>query len=106
MTFLIPSIHFFFGLPRALFCFGIHVNAILGNLPSAILWTWPYHVSWFCSIYFIIVSCSPICFLIVTFLIKWPLQLTINYLCYDWNYSWNMYITALLGWDPVQSSRH
>jgi hypothetical protein len=19
----------------------------LGNLPSAILWTWPYHASWF-----------------------------------------------------------
>jgi hypothetical protein len=26
----------------------------LGNLPSAILWTWPYCVSWFCSISFII----------------------------------------------------
>jgi hypothetical protein len=36
----------------------------LGNLPSAILWTWPYHVSWFCSISFIIVSSSPICCLI------------------------------------------
>jgi len=35
MAFLIPSIQFFFGLPRALFCFGIHCNAILGNLPSA-----------------------------------------------------------------------
>jgi len=69
MAFLIPSIQFFFGLPRALFCFGIHFNAILGNIPSAILWTWPYHVSWFCSIYFIIVSSSPICCLIVTFLI-------------------------------------
>ena len=42
MAFLIPSIQFFFGLPRALFCFGIHFNAILGNLPSAIPWTWPY----------------------------------------------------------------
>jgi len=52
MAFLIPSIQFFFGLPHALFCFGIHFNAILGNLPSAILWTWPYHVSWFCSISF------------------------------------------------------
>ena len=31
--------------------------------------TWPYHVSWFCSISFIIVSSSPICCLIVTFLI-------------------------------------
>jgi hypothetical protein len=41
----------------------------LDNLPSAILWTWPYHVSWFCSYYFIIVSSSPICCLIVTFLI-------------------------------------
>jgi len=69
MAFLIPSIKFFFGLSRALFCFGIHFNAILGNLPSAILWTWPYHVSWFCTIYFIIVSSSPICCLIVTFLI-------------------------------------
>ena len=46
MTFLIPSIQFFFGLPRDLFCFGIHFNAILGTLPSAILWTWPYHVSY------------------------------------------------------------
>jgi len=49
MAFLIPSIQFLFGLPRALFCFGIHFNAVLGNLPSAIHWTWPYHVSWFCS---------------------------------------------------------
>ena len=56
-------------LPRALFCFGILFNAILGNLPSAILWTWPYHVSWFCSVYFIIGSSNPICCLIVTFLI-------------------------------------
>jgi hypothetical protein len=46
------------------------LSAILGNLPSAILWTWPCHVSWFCSISFIIVSSSPICFLIVTFLIQ------------------------------------
>jgi hypothetical protein len=37
MAFLIHSIQFFFDLPRALFCFGIHLNAILGNLPSAIL---------------------------------------------------------------------
>ena len=36
MAFLIPSILFLFGLPRAVFCFGIHFNAILGNLPSAI----------------------------------------------------------------------
>ena len=69
MAFLIPSIQFFFGLPRALFCFGIYFSAILGNLPSAILWTWPYHVSWFCSISFIIVSSNPVCCLIVTFLI-------------------------------------
>ena len=67
MAFLIPSIQFFFVLPRALFCFGIHFNAILGNLPSAILWTWPYHVSWFCSISFIIVSSNPICYLILKF---------------------------------------
>ena len=40
-----------------------------GSLPSAILWTWPYHVSWFCSIMFIIVSSNQICCLIVTFLI-------------------------------------
>ena len=69
MAFLIPSNQFFFGLPCALFCFGIHFNAILGNLPSAILWTWPYHVSWFCSVSFIIGSSNPICRLIVTFLI-------------------------------------
>ena len=50
-------------------CFGIHFNAILGNLPSAIRWTWPYHVSWFCSISFIIGSSNPICCLIVAFLI-------------------------------------
>ena len=68
-AFFIPSIQFFFGLPRALFCFGIHFNAILGSLSSAILWTRPYHVSRFCSISFIIVSSSPICCLIVTFLI-------------------------------------
>ena len=37
MVILIPSIQFLFGLPRALFCFGIHFNAILDNLPSAIL---------------------------------------------------------------------
>jgi hypothetical protein len=29
MAFLIPAIQFFFGLPRALFCFGIHLNVIL-----------------------------------------------------------------------------
>jgi hypothetical protein len=39
----------------------------LGNLLSAILRTWPYHVSWFCSISFIIVSSSPVCCLVVTF---------------------------------------
>jgi hypothetical protein len=32
----------------------------LGNLPSAILWIWPYHVSWFCSVSFITVPSSPI----------------------------------------------
>ena len=69
MAFLIPSIQFFFRLPLALFCFGIHFNAILGNLPSAILCTWPYHVSWFCSISFTIGSSNPICCIIVTFLI-------------------------------------
>ena len=69
MAFYIPSIHFFFGLPCVLFCFSIHFNAILGDLPSAILWTWPCHVSWFCSISFIIVSSSAICCLIATFLI-------------------------------------
>ena len=69
MAFLISSIQFLFGLPRALFCFGIHFNAILGNLPSAILWTWLYRVSWFCSISFTIGSTNLICCLIVTFLI-------------------------------------
>ena len=67
MAFLIPSIQFFFGLPRALFCFGIHFNVILGNLPSAILWTWPYHVSWFCSFSFTIGSSNPILYLLYTF---------------------------------------
>ena len=67
MAFLIPSIQFFFSLPCVLFCFGIHFNAVLGNLPSAILWTWPYHVSCFCSISFTIGSSNPICCLIVTF---------------------------------------
>jgi hypothetical protein len=41
----------------------------LGSLFSAILWTWPHNVSWFCSIPFTIVSSSPIYCLIVTFLI-------------------------------------
>jgi hypothetical protein len=31
MAFLIPSIQLFFGLPRALFCFGVHFSAILGK---------------------------------------------------------------------------
>jgi hypothetical protein len=35
MAFFIPSIQFFFGLPRALFCFGIHFSAILGNLRAS-----------------------------------------------------------------------
>ena len=69
MAFFIPSIQFFFGLPHALICFSIHFNAILGSLSSAILWTWPYHVSWFCSVSFIVVSSSPVCCLIVIFLI-------------------------------------
>ena len=60
MAFFIPAIQFFFGLPRALLCFGINFNAILGSLSSVILWTWPYHVSWFCSVSFIIVSSSPV----------------------------------------------
>jgi len=75
MAFLIPSIQFSFGLPRAIFCFGIHFNGILGNLHSTILWTWPYHVSLFCSVSFIIVSSSPICCLIVTFLILYFLDI-------------------------------
>ena len=37
MAFFIPSIQFFFGLPRALFCFSINFNAILVSLSSAIL---------------------------------------------------------------------
>jgi hypothetical protein len=47
----------------------------LGNLLSAILWSWPYHVSWFCSISFIIVSSNPICCLIVTFLVLYFLDI-------------------------------
>jgi len=69
MALIIPSIQFFFGLPCAVFYFGIHFNAILGNLPFAILWTWLHLVSWFWSISFIIVYSSPINCLIVTFLI-------------------------------------
>ena len=37
MALFIPFIQFFFGLPRAPFCFGIQFNAILDNLPSSIL---------------------------------------------------------------------
>ena len=70
MAFLIPSIQFFFDLLLALFCFGIYFNAMLGNLPSASLLIWPYHVRWLCLISFVIVSSSPICCLIVTFLIR------------------------------------
>ena len=70
MAFFIPSIQFFFRLPRALFCFGIHFNGILGSLSSAILWTWPCHVRCFCSVSFIIVSSSPICCLIVILLVS------------------------------------
>jgi len=80
MAFLIPSVQFFFCLSRARFCFGIHFNAILSNLPSTILWTWLYHVSWFCSISFIIVSYSPICCLIVTFLILSFLDILVDLL--------------------------
>jgi len=75
MSFRILSIQFFFDLPCTLFCFGIHFNVILVNLPATILWTWPYHVSWFCLTYFIIVSSSPICCLIVTFLILYFLDI-------------------------------
>ena len=92
MVFLIPSIQFFFSLPRALFCFGIHFNAILGNLPSAILWTWPYHVSWFRSISFIIVSSNPICYLIVTFLIVCFLD---NWVVTRWQ--WLFYVYTKYG---------
>ena len=35
MAFFIPPIQFFFGLPHALFCFGIHFNDILGSISSA-----------------------------------------------------------------------
>ena len=41
-----PSLY----LPSSFSCFGIHFNSIMGNLPSAIPWTWPYHVRWFSSI--------------------------------------------------------
>ena len=69
MSILILHSHPCLGLPSGLFCFDIHFNAILGRLPSSILWTWPYHVSWFCSVSFITVYSSPICCLIVTVLI-------------------------------------
>jgi len=41
MAFLIPSIQFFFGFPRALFCFGIHLYAIFiiaSSSPIYCLW--------------------------------------------------------------------
>jgi hypothetical protein len=41
----------------------------MGNFPCAILWTWPYHVRWFCTISFTIVSSSPVYCLVFTFLI-------------------------------------
>jgi hypothetical protein len=36
----------------------VSTSVLLGSLSSAILWTWPYHVSWFCSISLKIVSSS------------------------------------------------
>ena len=69
MAFFIPSIQFFFSLSRALFCFDIHFNAILGSHSSVILWTWPCHMTCFCSISFIIVSSSQMCCLVIIFLI-------------------------------------
>ena len=36
MAFLIPSIQFFFSLPRAVFCFSIHFSAVFRNLPRQI----------------------------------------------------------------------
>jgi hypothetical protein len=47
----------------------------LDNLASTILLTWPYHVSWFFPLSFIIVSSSPICCLIVTFQIVYFLDI-------------------------------
>jgi hypothetical protein len=37
MAFFIPSFQFFFGFPRAFFCFGINFSAVSGNLPATIL---------------------------------------------------------------------
>ena len=95
MAFLMPSIRFFFGLPRVLFCFGIHFNDILGNLSSAILWTWPYHASWFCSISFIIGSSNLVCCLIFAFLILSFLDILENLLfkiIYIYIYIYILYI--------------
>jgi len=49
MAFFIPSIQFFFGLPRAHFYFGIHFNAILGSLSCSILYKIKYYII---SVYF------------------------------------------------------
>ena len=46
MAFLIPSIQFFFGLPRALFCFGIHFNAILGKNEMKLFKNHKHLINW------------------------------------------------------------
>ena len=42
MAFFIPSIQFFFDLPRALVCFGVHFNDILGSLMYELKKMWSY----------------------------------------------------------------
>jgi hypothetical protein len=79
MAFLIPSIQFFFFFPRAIFCFGIHFYATLGNLSSTILWTWPYHVSWFCSISFTKIAEK----------IKTHILCSANFFAQKWCYIWD-----------------
>ena len=45
---LIPSAQVSLGLPRFLLPGGLHFKTSFGNLPSSILWTYPYH--WSCLV--------------------------------------------------------
>ena len=54
---LIPSVQLSLGLPRFLLPGGRHFIISFGNLPSSILWTYPYH--WSCFV--LISSKRPCC---------------------------------------------
>ena len=86
MAFLIPSIQFFFSSVFLMLSFVSTSTSMLlwviFLLPF--FWTWPYHVSWFCSISFITVSSNPICCLIVTLRIKKKLRILLLYVIIHW----------------------